>query len=69
MGALVIKYVQLICVAFFMKNSNCSNLTEAEEINNLNLGVCVAECFRNTHNPVSSSCIKYFFDREFNLNN
>lgn len=44
MGAIVLKYVQLICVAFFMKNSNCAQITDTEEASHLKISTCIAEC-------------------------
>ncbi|KAG5673371.1 hypothetical protein PVAND_003427 [Polypedilum vanderplanki] len=43
MGVLVIKYVQLICVAFFVKNSNCAPI-DKEVASHLKISACIAEC-------------------------
>lgn len=56
MGAIVLKYVQLICVAFFMKNTNCDDLLGNEELSNVKVGLCMAECLKenqSNHTEVS----------------
>lgn len=66
MGAIVLKYVQLLCVAFFMKNSNCTSImSKSDEVNNFKIATCIAECL--THkNYVSFTVLKE--SRQLNLN-
>jgi hypothetical protein len=44
MGAIVLKYVQLVCVAFFVKSTNCAHINDNEETTHLKIAACVAEC-------------------------
>lgn len=48
MSAIMLKYVQLLCVAFFMKNSNCSSLMDLELEEKLILSASMADCMNNS---------------------
>jgi hypothetical protein len=54
MGALVLKYVQILCVSFFLKNSNCKALVKvSEDVNNFKQAACMAECLKYQTRDVS----------------
>lgn len=46
MEIIVLKYVQLVCLTFFMRNNiNCAQLMiDTKEQTNLKVSACVAEC-------------------------
>lgn len=46
MEVIVLKYVQLVCITFFMSgNVNCAQLMiDDKDMTNLKLSACVAEC-------------------------
>lgn len=46
MEVIILKYVQLVCITFFMRsNVNCAQLMiDSKEQTNLKVSACVAEC-------------------------
>lgn len=56
---IVLKYVQLVCITIFMKNNaNCAQLmSQSEEMNNLKVAACAADCLNDNINYVS--CLYY----------
>lgn len=55
MEVIVLKYVQLVCITIFMRNNaNCAQLmSNTEEMNNLKVTACAAECLHVAMNSVS----------------
>lgn len=62
MEAIIVKYVQLICVTIFMGgNANCATLMgKTEESNNLKIAACVADCLKTELNYVSQEFFRVF---------
>lgn len=56
MEVIVLKYVQLVCITIFMRNNNanCAQLMgRSEEMNNLKVAACAADCLKANWNYVS----------------
>lgn len=55
MEVIVLKYVQLVCLTFFMRNNvNCAQLMiDTKEMTNLKVSACVAECLDHQVGNVS----------------
>lgn len=55
MEVIVLKYVQLVCITFFMSsNVNCAQLMiDDKEMTNLKVSACVAECLVQNVTDVS----------------
>lgn len=58
MGAIMFKYVQLLCVAFFVKNSNCAQKADVVEVEHLKISARIAMCKQFNPNMVSQ-LLKY----------
>jgi hypothetical protein len=56
MDVIILKYVQLVCFSIFMRNSgDCAQLmSSSEEMNNLKVSACTANCLKTEINYVSS---------------
>lgn len=56
MEAIVIKYVQLVCLTIFMQgNADCAQMMgHSEEMNNLSVSACAASCLNTRANYVSN---------------
>lgn len=48
MEVIILKYVQLVCITIFMKNNaECAQfMSRSEEINNLKVAACAANCLK-----------------------
>lgn len=58
MGAIMLKYVQLLCVAFFMKSSSCSAIQlKSQGEPNLKIAACIAECLPRNNVSLASIII------------
>lgn len=55
MQVIVLKYVQLVCITFFMRNNvNCAQLMiDTKEMTNLKVSACVASCLDQHVSSVS----------------
>lgn len=51
MEVIILKYVQLVCIMIFMRNnSDCPQyMSRSEEMNNLKVAACAANCLNETN--------------------
>ncbi|KAL7019949.1 hypothetical protein ACKWTF_011315 [Chironomus riparius] len=56
MGAIMFKYVQLLCVAFFVNNSNCARKADIVEVEHLKISSRIAMCKQFNPNLTLEHC-------------